>query len=98
MVKYKIMKQQLITDTKIILEQGKGEFAINLSDSLYLADHAFQGMIVLPGSAYIEMALVIYDRLFNKVPGIIDEINFENIIVLSEKETKIGFEVISYVQ
>ena len=87
------MKQHLSKDIKISLKQNAGEFGFSLTDLPYLADHAFQGMIVLPGSAYIEMAIVIYNQLFNKIPGVITDVNFKNIILLSDKETRIAFEI-----
>ncbi|MEO8231773.1 MAG: FkbM family methyltransferase [Ignavibacteriota bacterium] len=39
------------------------------------------------------MAIVIYNQLFNKIPGVIKDVNFENIILLSENETSIVFEL-----
>ncbi|MCW9096523.1 MAG: polyketide synthase dehydratase domain-containing protein, partial [Ignavibacteriaceae bacterium] len=89
------MKQQLIKDDEVMLNQNSGEFQISLTDLPYLADHAFQDMVVLPGSAYIEMAIVIYNQLYYKVPNVVKEIKFENIVLLSEKKTNIVFEIIS---
>ncbi len=83
----------MINKSDITFQQNKGEFVISLRKLPYLADHAFQGMIVLPGSAYIEMALIIYNHFFSKTPCMIKDIYFDNIVLLSEKETKLGFEI-----
>ena len=83
----------MINKSDITFQQNKGEFVISIRTLPYLADHAFQGMIVLPGSAYIEMTLIIYSQFFNKTPGVIKDIYFDNIVLLSEKETKLAFEI-----
>ena len=64
----------MINKSDITFQQNKGEFVISLRKLPYLADHAFQGMIVLPGSAYIEMALIIYNHFFSKTPCMIKDI------------------------
>ena len=83
----------MINKSDITFQQNKGEFVLSLKTLPYLADHAFQGMIVLPGSAYIEMALLIYDHLYHKTPGVLKDVYFNNIVLLSEKQTKIAFEI-----
>ena len=83
----------MINKSDITFRQNKGEFVLSLKTLPYLADHAFQGMIVLPGSAYIEMALLIYDHLYHKTPGVLKDVYFNNIVLLSEKQTKIAFEI-----
>ncbi|MBE0572730.1 MAG: FkbM family methyltransferase [Ignavibacteriaceae bacterium] len=87
------MKQKLLKENKIEISQDKGAIVISLTDLPYLADHAFQGMVVLPGSAYIEMSLIICNQLYNKLPFTLSKINFENLIILSENDTKIDFEL-----
>ena len=83
----------MINKNDITFHQNKGEFVLSLSTLPFLADHAFQGMIVLPGSAYIEMALVIYNYTYNKTPDVIKDIHFDNIVLLSDNETKIAFKI-----
>ncbi len=56
-------KQQLITASDDLLQENSGQFKVGLNSMPYLKDHGFQDMIVLPGSAYIEMALVVYYEL-----------------------------------
>jgi FkbH-like protein/FkbM family methyltransferase len=85
------LKHRLKTNNNVIGEEKKGSFVFSLNELPYFADHAFQGMIVLPGSAYIEMAIIIYEQVFNRLPKTIEKIKFENIILLSDADTKIDF-------
>ena len=83
----------MINNIDMMFNQNKGEFDLSLTALPFLADHSFQGMIVLPGSVYIEMALIIYNHLYNKTPLVIKDVDFDNIVLLSEKQTKLAFQI-----
>jgi len=83
-------KQQLITPSETMLQEKSGQFKVGLNSMPYLKDHGFQDMIVLPGSAYVEMALVVYHELYKKIPKVLSNIKFENLIILSEEDTLVN--------
>jgi FkbH-like protein/FkbM family methyltransferase len=59
------------------------ELRISLRELPFLADHAFQDMVVLPGSLYIEMALEVHRELGNRAPGVVRNVTFQNPVILS---------------
>jgi len=59
----------------------------------YLADHAFQDMVVLPGSFYVEMALSVHQELLERAPGVVRNVTFQHPVVLSLDDTIIRVEV-----
>jgi FkbH-like protein/FkbM family methyltransferase len=69
------------------------EFRISLRSLPFLGDHAFQDLIVLPGSFYIEMALSVYQELSTHPPAVIRNVTFQNPVVLSLEDTIIRIEV-----
>src|ERR1700751_4952706 len=69
------------------------EFRISLRSLPFLGDNAFQDLVVLPGSFYIEMALTIYQELSSHLPGVIRNVSFQNPVVLSLEDTIIRVEV-----
>ncbi|PYJ79561.1 MAG: hypothetical protein DME22_25280, partial [Verrucomicrobia bacterium] len=69
------------------------ELRIGVRSVPYLADHGFQDMVVLPGSFYIDVALVRYRELFKRVPGLVRNVTFQNPIILSAEDTAIRVEV-----
>ncbi len=69
------------------------ECRISLRSLPYLADHAFQDMVVLPGSFYIEMALAVHQQRFERAPGVVHNVTFQNPAVLSQDDTIIRIEV-----
>lgn len=87
------IKEQLVSFSENILGDRVGEFQLGIKSLPYLADHGFQDMIVLPGSAYTEMALVVYNKIYKKVPGIIKNVKFKNLIILSDEDTVIKVKV-----
>lgn len=72
---------------------ASAEFRIGLSSFPLLADHGFQDIVVLPGSFYVEMALSVHNRLFERLPSIVRNVAFQNLIILSEEDTVIKVEV-----
>jgi FkbH-like protein/FkbM family methyltransferase len=73
--------------------EASAEFKISLRLLPFLGDHAFQDLVVLPGSFYIEMVLSVYQELSNHVPGVIRNVIFQNPVVLSLEDTIIRVEV-----
>src|ERR1044071_3809124 len=69
------------------------ECRISVRTLPYLADHAFQDMVVLPGSFYIEMALSVDQDLHAGAPSVVRNVTFQNPIVLSLDNTIIRVEV-----
>ena len=69
------------------------ECRISVRSLPYLADHAFQDMVVLPGSFYIEMALSVHQELLERAPGVVRNVTFQNPVVLSLDDTIIRVEV-----
>ena len=54
----------------------------------YLADHRLQGLIILPGSAYLEMALAAATAVDHKTPSTIEDISFERAFVVPSEGTR----------
>lgn len=62
------------------------EFKVGIHSVPYLTDHGFQDMLVLPGSFYIEMALVVYDEVFKRTSKILRNVRFQSPLILSEED------------
>src|ERR1700730_649029 len=73
--------------------EASAEFRISLRSLPFLADHAFQDIVVLPGSFYIEMAFSVYQELSTHPPAVIRNVIFQNPVVLSLEDTIIRIEV-----
>ena len=67
------------------------EVKVSLGLLPYLADHAFQNLVVLPGSFCIDTALRLH-RDFN-TPAILQDLEFRRPIVLSDEELAIKIDV-----
>jgi FkbH-like protein/FkbM family methyltransferase len=58
-------------------------------DSLpYLAGHCLQEMIVLPGSTYVEMALAAATAAYGETPRVLEKIELQQLLFLSETSTR----------
>src|SRR5438552_10054607 len=86
------MKHLVSFSTEQPLE-ASAEFRIGVRSAPYLADHGFQDMVVLPGSFYIDVALVRYRELFKRVPALVRNVTFQNPIILSAEDTTIRVDV-----
>lgn len=73
--------------------EASAEFRISLRSLPFLADHAFQDVVVLPGSFYIEMALSVHQELSESAPGVVRNVTFQNPVMLSPEDTIIRVEV-----
>ena len=73
--------------------EASAEFRISLRSVPFLADHAFNDMVVLPGSFYIEMALSVHQELSKRAPGVVRNLTFQNPVILSTEDTIIRVEV-----
>ena len=73
--------------------EASAEFRIGLRSLPFLADHAFQDVVVLPGSFYIEMALSVHQELSKRAPAVVRNVTFQNPVMLSPEDTIIRVEV-----
>ena len=69
------------------------EFRVSTGSLPFLADHAFQDVVVLPGSFYIEMALSVHQEVFKHAPVVVRNVSFQNPVFLSAEDTLIRIEV-----
>jgi acyl transferase domain-containing protein len=65
------------------------EFRIGVRSVPYLADHAFQDMVVLPGSFYLAVARCVDRELTQRVPGLIRNVTFHSPLILWPDDTVI---------
>jgi len=68
------------------------EFRVGLRSSPYLADHAFQDMVVLPGSFYVDLALSVERAHSQRIPGVVRNIVFNSPVILSAEDSVIKLE------
>src|ERR1700736_1774618 len=73
--------------------EAAAEFRISIRSLPFLADHAFQDVVVLPGSFYIEMALSVHQELSKRAPGVVRNVIFQTPVMLSPEDTIIRVEV-----
>lgn len=85
--------KHLLTFVPDPLLEACAECRISVRSLPYLADHAFQDMVVLPGSFYIEMALSVHQELLERAPGVVRNVTFQNPVILSLDDTIIRVEV-----
>jgi FkbH-like protein/FkbM family methyltransferase len=69
------------------------ELRVGVQSAPYLADHGFQGMVVLPGSFYIEMARCLDRELSESVPAVVRNVTFHRPIILTADDTGIRVDV-----
>ena len=68
-------------------------FDVGIGPYPYLADHGFQGLVVLPGAFYIELALRLHIESLQATVGGIKRIEFKHPIILSEQNVAISVAV-----
>ena len=69
-------------------QRGKGvEFSVSLRSVAYLADHAVQDMVVLPGSFYVDLALSEHRKRYGTDPATVRNAVFQSPIILSHDDT-----------
>ena len=83
------VQQRLISFSKDPLAGTSAEFKVGVRSLPYLADHAFQDMIVLPGSLYVEMAFCVHGNLLKQAAGTLRDAIFQNPVILSEGDSTI---------
>ncbi|HEU4325211.1 MAG TPA: type I polyketide synthase [Roseiflexaceae bacterium] len=64
------------------------EMDLNTSTLHYLDQHRVQGMVLLPGSAFIEMALAAAAQVYSGEPVAVEEIAFRQALMLSEQSSR----------
>ena len=87
-----VMKPLVSFSTDRPLE-ASAEFRVGVRSELYLADHGFQDMIVLPGSFYVDMVMRVERELSHRVPSLVRNATFHNLIILSAEDTVIKVQV-----
>lgn len=85
--------KHLLTYVPDPLLMACAECRIGVRSLPYLGDHAFQEMVVLPGSFYIEMALSVHQECLGRAPGVVRNVTFRNPVVLSLDDSIIRVEV-----
>ena len=73
--------------------EARAEVRIGVRSAPYLADHAFQDMVVLPGSFYVEMARALERELTQRVPGLVRKVTFHSPVILGADDTVLRVEV-----
>src|SRR5439155_3074389 len=69
------------------------ELRVGLNSLPYLADHGFQDMVVLPGSFYLQKALLMERDVSGRVPRFVRNVVFQNPVILSPEDTLINIEL-----
>jgi myxalamid-type polyketide synthase MxaF len=85
--------RELITFSSDSSQSRSREFKVGIRSLPYLADHGFQDMIVLPGSFYIEMALLVHREIFKETPTILLNVKFQNPVILSDEDAVIKVKI-----
>jgi FkbH-like protein/FkbM family methyltransferase len=60
------------------------ETGLEIASLAYLQDHSLQGVLVLPGAAYVEMALAAYAAAFGRTPEVLEAVEFHRMLFLPE--------------
>src|SRR5262249_21185334 len=61
---------------------------LDTADLGYLADHRVKNAIVFPGAGYVEMALAAAREIFGPVPSVIEDIEFQKMLVIDENAAR----------
>lgn len=69
------------------------EAKVGLRSFPYLAEHGFQDVIVLPGSACIQMALLTHQEIFKNRAAALRNIKFQNPVLLTDDDTLIKIRI-----
>ena len=73
--------------------EARAEIRLGLRSAAYLADHAFQDIVVLPGSFYVEIARSVERQLTRRVPGLVRNVAFHSPVILGADDTVLRIEV-----
>jgi len=76
----------LLTVTCSSSQKNSAEFVAGIPSSPFLKDHGFQGMVVLPGSYFVQMAMVAHARIFGTVAKKIQNVHFLSPVILSSTD------------
>src|SRR2546430_9027123 len=74
------------------------EVDLNLDALPYLTDHRLQGLTVLPGSLYVELALGAATAVYGEPPRRLDRIDFQNFLVLEEAPERLVHTVMDFAE
>jgi FkbH-like protein/FkbM family methyltransferase len=73
--------------------RARAQFKVGLRSAPYLADHGFQGMVVLPGSFYVEMARRVERELPGRAAGRLRNLRFLSPVLVAAEDTLLTVEV-----
>jgi myxalamid-type polyketide synthase MxaE and MxaD len=62
------------------------ETTLSLNSLAYVKDHSLAGVVLLPGSAYLEMALAAAAQTFGEGAHVIEDVRFERALMLFEND------------
>src|ERR1700730_2253062 len=85
--------RELITLPAGLSLARSAEVKVGVRSLPYLADHGFQNVVVLPGSFYIQAALLIHQGIFRQPARKLRNIKFQNAVILFEEDTVIEVKV-----
>ena len=85
--------RELITLPAGLSLARSAEVKVGVRSLPYLADHGFQNVVVLPGSFYIQAALLIHQEIFRQPARKLRNIKFQNAVILFEEDTVIEVKV-----
>src|SRR5262245_43338831 len=78
---------QLVTLSPDRSGEVRAEIRIGLRSAPCLADHAFQDMVVLPGSFYVALARSVERELTQRAPGLVRKVTFHSPVILGADDT-----------
>jgi FkbH-like protein/FkbM family methyltransferase len=87
------MSQKLFSYVAESRKRGTAFAAFGTRSFPYLADHGFHGMIVLPGTAFVDLALRIQAECLGAAGATVRRIEFFRPVVLGEKDTTLAVQV-----
>jgi FkbM family methyltransferase len=83
-----------LTILKSSITAAPGTFiSVGVRSFPYLADHGFQGMVVLPGSFYVDLALSAHRERFGASAVTVRNAVFQSPIILSSEDTHLSVDV-----
>ncbi len=76
--------RKLVDYTAAGPQAGSASFAVGIGSFPYLSDHGFQGMTVLPGTFFVEMALCVHLECLHAPMGMVKHVEFLNPVILAD--------------
>ena len=67
------------------------ESQLSAANPAYLADHVAFGNVILPASAYLEMALMVAKQLLNSDRAVVSDISIQQALILTDEPSTLQF-------